>query len=264
MPETDLSLYPAMRLLDTHIRTLASTRVGVDYEIAIWLPPSYATGQNNYPVVYDLDGTYFDFGSATSATFGLVLGREIPDVILVGIGNRIAGFADCMRHRNRDYTPTPHPDHPGEGGAPQFLEFLETELIPFIDANYRTDPTDRTLNGYHLAGTFTLYALLKRPALFQRYNAGSVYLGFVDRALFRYEAELAQARSSLPVKLAMVATEFDTEYRPDMEVFWTLLRGRNYEGLELTTLILEGETPFSGGAPAYVRGLKAVFGYARP
>ncbi len=35
-----------MRLLDTHIRTIASTRVGVDYEIAIWLPPSYATGRS--------------------------------------------------------------------------------------------------------------------------------------------------------------------------------------------------------------------------
>ncbi|MEP7359064.1 MAG: alpha/beta hydrolase-fold protein, partial [Anaerolineales bacterium] len=143
-----------MSLLDTHVRTLASTRVGVEYEITIWLPPSYATGQSTYPVVYDLDGTYIDFGLATSATTTLLLSHEIPDVILVGIGNRIAGLADCMRHRNRDYTPPPHPDHPGEGGAPQFIEFLEMELIPFIEANYRADPgrpdAHRLSSGRHI------------------------------------------------------------------------------------------------------------------
>ncbi len=46
-----------------------------------------------------------------------------------------------------------------------------------------------------------------------------------------------------------------------MEEFWTLLKSRNYAGLELKTLILEGENSFSGFAPAYVRGLKAVFSY---
>ncbi len=65
-----------------------------------------------------------------------------------------------------------------------------------------------------LIDTYTLYALLKRPELFQRYSAGGAYLGFVDRAMLQYEAALAQGRSSLHVKLAMVATEFDTEYRP--------------------------------------------------
>ena len=258
MDTTDLSPYPAVTLFHTHRRTLASARVGIDYAVSVWLPESYATGQKSYPVVYLLDGNFM-FGLATDETHILMEGNEVPDLMIVGIGYDIASYADWITHRNRDYTPIPNPDQPGEGGAPRFLEFVETELIPFIDSNYRTNPTDRTLFGYSLGGSFVLYALLKQPALFQRYVAGAPYLGFGDRVMFQYETQLARSRSSLPVKLAIFVGELD-DFRPIVEAFSTLLRNRNYEGLELKTFVLDGETHFSGPASTYIRGLKALFG----
>jgi predicted alpha/beta superfamily hydrolase len=262
METTDLSTYPPVTLFGTHARTLTSTKAGIDYAISIRLPDSYTSGQKAYPVVYLLDSP-FTFGMATDTTTILARGHIVPDLILIGIGNHIASDSDWAMHRNRDYTPTPNPDHPGEGGAPQFLEFVETDLIPFTDANYRTDPTDRTLFGYSLSGTFVLYALLKRPTLFHRYIAGSPALGFADRAMFQYEMDMAQGRSALPVNLAISVCESDSDfmplYRGHIEEFWTLLRSRNYKGLELKTLVLAGENHFSGGASAYTRGLRAVF-----
>jgi predicted alpha/beta superfamily hydrolase len=269
MDTGDISAYPAVTLFSTHARTMFSKQVGVDYAISIWLPASYATGQKNYPVLYILDGNV-NFGMAANLTPLLAYGPEVPDLIIVGIGNHIASYADWEAHRNRDYTPTANPDHPSEGGAPQFLEFIETELIPLIDANYRTDPTDRVLWGYSLAGTFVLYALLKRPTLFHRYIAGSPSLGFADRAMFQYEMDLAQSRSALPLKLAITACESEGDwmtpvddfwslYRPRIEEFWTLLRSRNYEGLKLRTLVMAGETHMSGVGSAYTTGLRAVF-----
>ena len=63
---------------------------------------------------------------------------------------------------------------PGSGGgAPAFLDFLEHELIPFIDHTYRTNPSDRGLLGHSMGGEFALYALEQRPGLFQRIVAAS-------------------------------------------------------------------------------------------
>ena len=41
---------------------------------------------------------------------------------------------------------------PNSGGAPAFLDFLEHELIPFIDRTYRTNTSDRGLLGHSLGG----------------------------------------------------------------------------------------------------------------
>src|SRR3712207_7926770 len=44
-----------------------------------------------------------------------------------------------------------------------FLDALTQEMIPFIEANYRTNPSDRCLYGYSSSGFFVLYALFHQP-----------------------------------------------------------------------------------------------------
>ena len=57
-----------------------------------------------------------------------------------------------------------------EGGAPCFLDFIENELIPYVEANYPVTQF-RTLIGHSYGGLFTLFALAERPALFNYYLA---------------------------------------------------------------------------------------------
>jgi predicted alpha/beta superfamily hydrolase len=71
-----------------------------------------------------------------------------------------------MTLRARDFTPTRTSGDPNSGGAPAFLDFLEHELIPFIDRTYRTNTSDRGLLGHSLGGLFALYALEQRPRCF--------------------------------------------------------------------------------------------------
>ena len=52
------------------------------------------------------------------------------------------------------------------GGGDKFLQFLQTELIPHIDSNYRVQPY-RVLATHSLGGTFGLYSKETSPDLFK-------------------------------------------------------------------------------------------------
>lgn len=52
------------------------------------------------------------------------------------------------------------------GGGENFLKFIETELIPYVDKNYRTQPY-RILSGHSLGGLFAVYCKEAAPELFQ-------------------------------------------------------------------------------------------------
>ena len=56
----------------------------------------------------------------------------------------------------------------GSLGARAFLDFIQKELIPYIESNYRT-ANDRILCGESLSGIFTIYSFLDRPELFNSY-----------------------------------------------------------------------------------------------
>ncbi len=75
----------------------------------------------------------------------------------------VVGIANI--DRNRDFTPEVIEGLPS-GGADRFLDFIESELMPFVDENFRTAP-HRTLIGHSLGGSLVVYALVERPDLFQ-------------------------------------------------------------------------------------------------
>jgi tetratricopeptide (TPR) repeat protein len=58
------------------------------------------------------------------------------------------------------------------GGAPAFLQFIETELMPFVNKTYRTHDF-KVIAGASAGGVFALYALQARPGLFQGHIAYS-------------------------------------------------------------------------------------------
>ena len=97
--------------------------------------------------------------------------KWMPDIVIVGI-TYSGAHPDYDALRATDYTPTPG-DRKGSGDGPKFLHFMKAELIPFIELNYRGDPTRRILGGHSLGGLFTLYAMLTDPTLFWGYLAGS-------------------------------------------------------------------------------------------
>ncbi len=135
--------------------TLFSESVRDSFSIFISLPKEYSKKKNkNFPVIYLLDANvYFDIVSDA-------IKENKSNAILIGIGYKDFITMDSLR--NRDYTfpnALPKDSFPISGGAARFLSFIKSELLPYIDKEYRTDTSNRILMGHSLGGFFTLYAL---------------------------------------------------------------------------------------------------------
>src|SRR5256714_11132508 len=152
-----------------------SKRTGRDYRLFVSLPESYAASDTvRYPVLYVLDGNGF-FGVATETHRLLRLRAEVPELIIVGIGYPVSSFSETSIPRWIDYTPSADPTADSlraaqlglragggklrSGGGPQFVAILRDEIIPFVEASFRTI-RDRGLLGDSFGGLLAAYILV--------------------------------------------------------------------------------------------------------
>jgi len=147
-----------------------------------------------------MDGDFnFNSGGIGALRHAAQLG-EIPEFILVGIKNTI---------RSKDIFPeeVTYPDGTKDGGrANQYLDFIDEELIPYIEKTYRTE-TFRVLFGTSNTGFTAVYALFRRPRMADAYIAASATLSVPS---FRKERDqLIQNFKGGRRKLALVMGEQD-------------------------------------------------------
>jgi len=144
--------------------------MGEERTLFISLPGSYAKTTRRYPVLYMTDAeAQFEHTSATAAF--LAQNGFMPEVIVVGVTNT---------DRTRDLSPSRDPKFPTSGGADRFLDFLEKELVPFVESTYRTAPY-RIFAGHSAGGNFAFHAMRVKPELFQAVIAVSPWLVWNER-----------------------------------------------------------------------------------
>lgn len=128
--------------------------------VFVYLPESYNDSSERCPVMYVLDGSsYFEPFAGMVKYLGLY--EMIPETIVVGIES-----GDRLKESTYTKANEATGDWPTSGGADSFCHFLAGELIPFIEASYRTHPF-RILMGHSLAGLFAVETLSRYPDLFQ-------------------------------------------------------------------------------------------------
>tara|TARA_R110002126_G_scaffold8953_7_gene41158 strand:+ start:302 stop:1492 length:1191 start_codon:yes stop_codon:yes gene_type:complete len=147
--------------------TFFSEALNENRTITVQLPKSYGTAPGKkYPVIYRLDGKG-NIPLMSGVLERLQAADAAPEVIIVAIENT---------DRLRDFYPTVNQEPQGPvgigGGAPKFLNFIEKELIPFVDKKYRTH-NFKVIAGASAGGVFVLYALQTNPELFQAHLAYS-------------------------------------------------------------------------------------------
>ncbi len=242
------------------VRNLYSSILNQDLQISIKLPWTYDRSTNTYPVLYALDANRSFPIFATQSLIYETPGTDTREILIVGVGyqvdrERIKGLAQWAAWRTRDLTPGNRMEVDqfwgeklsrlmgGEalevksGGAAKFLESLQAEVIPFIEANYRCSELDRGLAGFSYGGLFVLYTLFHSPELFTRYFAGSPSMW---HQLFADEEKYAAGHADLRAKLFVTGGSYETD---TLELLFRLtdrLRARGYPGLEIIDHVFEG------------------------
>lgn len=138
-----------------------------DRPLRVYLPESYAGSTFRYPVLYLLDGAS-EFLHTVGVVEFLAGTDRIPELIVVGVVNT---------NRSRDLTPPS--DNADEtafwdevGGADRFLRFFRDELIPFVEASYRTEPY-RIIRGQSFGGLLAIHDYMSRAPTFDAYITSS-------------------------------------------------------------------------------------------
>ena len=246
-------------LFNTQVKVFHSSIIDDDFYIYISLPDGYEESVKKYPVLYVLDGD-ISFGMAASIARYLQFGNSIPELIIVGIGygalKKSKGNA-----RIRDYTISNRRNRPGSGGAPKFRKFLQEELIPYIDDEFRTEPDDRILNGYSMGGLFALYSLFTEPDLFNRYIIGSPHLSWDNFRIFSVQEEAFNSIGDIDARMFIsVGSEQSQEtYFDPIDKMVRLFEEKAYESLKLYTKVFDGGTHLVCPPEALSYGLVSVF-----
>jgi predicted alpha/beta superfamily hydrolase len=166
----------------------------------IYLPEGYlSTDTITYPVVYLLDGSADeDFihivGLYQFNSFPWV--NRVPKSIIVGISN-------VDRQRDFTYPTTIEAEkktYPAAGHSDKFINFIEKDLQPYIEKNYKTNSL-KTIIGESLGGLLATEILFKKPTLFNKYIIVSPSLWWDNGSLLKIKSSTLEKTFNSPTDI---------------------------------------------------------------
>jgi predicted alpha/beta superfamily hydrolase len=203
------------------LASIDSQRTGYTYPVMIHVPLSYDSSNEPYATIYVLDGDANFSGTGTRFdNLRAIVSARGAKAIVVGIGGTV--------RRQTDF------NFPG---ATAYHDFVTLELMPYIEARYRTDVHKRILSGLSTGGTFAATALfIEAPkqmffthfisdegAFWQQPDiVASLEQKMFDATHGQVSATLILARSSL------VNTN-----GPVVDTLYQQMAARGYQGLQL-------------------------------
>lgn len=143
--------------------TYSSAVTGQTESYRVYLPPGYDQVDRRYPVLYLLHGWPYDeshwdnLGVDEAADAGIVAGTVSPFIIVLPSADSEGVYVTTS------------------GGAQSFEEQLVNELMPHIDATYRTVQTRdaRAIGGISRGGVWSLEIAFRHPDAFAIVGAHS-------------------------------------------------------------------------------------------
>jgi uncharacterized protein len=232
----------------THTRhSIISKALGEERTVLVRVPFGYERSTQKFPVAVMLDAHAPQNGMTGSIIESQAAAGVMPEMILVGIQNT---------NRTRDLTPT-RTERPDSGGTDKFLDFIETELLPFVEKNYRTEPY-RVFLGHSLGGLTVVYTMITRPHLFGGYVAASPVLNWDNDLVIKKSEELFKANKKFRKSL-FISLGNEPELTAGFNSYKDLLRKSAPDGLDADFEHWTDEDHGSIVMRAYLAGLRKTF-----
>lgn len=233
------------------LETIHSNIVDYTYKVFVSLPPNYSPKEKSYPVLYYLDA-WAKTAVLNSAAYSQTRYRQINPVILVGISYD-TNFEGRSKIRTRDYVPSLQTTDTVHR-ADDFLQFIKTELIPYIEGKYAVNQSDRGLLGGSLGGLFCTWVLKQEPELFQKIGIGSPSLWYEDRALFKDEELLDNIKNAKNLNILISCGSLERKSRiSNSNQLFNLLKAN--ENIQVSNVLFENENHSTVAIVAYNRAL---------
>ncbi|HJQ36143.1 MAG TPA: alpha/beta hydrolase-fold protein [Thermoanaerobaculia bacterium] len=184
--------------------TLKSEVLGQTRRVIVHVPQSFAKSapSRRYPTIVVFDGRYM-LEPVVMMSDILSRNGQMPESVVVAIEN-----TDDDDGRVHDLTP-PGLSVSGSGlneGGDRFLDFIEKELLPALDAKFRT-AAPRTLVGLSSGGILTTYAAATRDTFRSTLSLDApTHLG--DGFLGKKLLQRARTKPSPPVRYVSLFARF--------------------------------------------------------
>ena len=231
-----------------HFRhTIASKALGEERTILVRVPPAYERTTQRFPVVVMLDAHAPQNGMMASIIESQADAGTMPEMILVGIQNT---------NRTRDLTPT-KTERQNSGGGDKFLDFIEQEVLPLVDQNYRTE-SYRVFAGHSLGGLTVVYTMLSRPHLFGGYIAASPVLHWDDNYPIKKSSEFFRIQKEFKKSL-FIALGNEPTYINGFNSYKDFLKKNAPNGFEYEFQHWTDEDHGSIVMRAYLAGFRQIF-----
>jgi len=221
--------------------SIASKVLAENRDVQIYLPEGYHSSTKKYPVLYILDGQrLFTLGVSLSQSLRSTV-KVTPEFIVVGINNQ---YPDRFNH----FTET------------DFSAFIEKELLPHVEKNYRAT-NERILFGWEFAGAYVIETLAKKPTLFSGHIAASPYP--VAETWFAKQSRVEQLedklQSNLDSYLYFTVSEGENGVIGGTDKLNELLTTKTPQQLRWTYRVIPDEEHLSTAYATMFQGVKNYF-----
>jgi predicted alpha/beta superfamily hydrolase len=244
--------------INNDVYLIHSRVLNQDRQIYINVPkPDSADVNKALPVLYLLDGENH-FHILASYIEYLRHWKIVPPLIVVGI---------VSVDRVKDLTPSNSLiDFDGKvdtrlktsGGNEQFLNFIQKELMPYIESKYKTSPS-KIFAGHSFGGLTVINCMLTRPALFDAYIAISPSLWFGNKYTLRLAEQKLPQVPLMGKKFFYSVGNEDGTFRDDVLKFDKLFKKDSLKTVEHQYKYYPSEDHMTEPIPAYYDALRFIY-----
>lgn len=217
---------------------LQSKVLGAPRTINVYVPPSYAKGAARYNVLYVIDGGQAqDFHHISGLGQLATIAGATQEMVVVGIETEDRTHELTARSADPRYLAK----WPTQGGSGDFRRFIAEEVVPFVEARWRTNGETAVI-GESFAGLFIVETFLKQPSLFDRYIAVDPSLWWDNRSLAKDAARLLKAQDNAQRTLWLAFADDSDSQQDGKDRLLAALKASAPKGLKWSSSARPNET----------------------